>query len=80
MGEEAAIRMCGRHTAMEADLLEIDRADPAGGFVDLLQPSAKAEEDYAASLEPTRLELDRAAGDRAVGMASRWRAVSSSSS
>jgi hypothetical protein len=35
---------------MEADLLEVDGADPAGGLVDLLQPGAEAEEERASAL------------------------------
>jgi hypothetical protein len=71
MAEERAVRMCRRYASMRADLLEVDRADAASGFVDLLEPRPEAEEDHAAALESAGLEQGGAAGDGAVRVTDR---------
>jgi hypothetical protein len=63
--------MCRRDAGVEPNLFEVYGADAARGLVDLLQPGAEAKEDHAAPFEPAGFELDRAAGDSAIGTARR---------
>jgi hypothetical protein len=68
VGEKSPVNLGRSDTAVEAHLLEVDRADPAGGIVHLLEPGAEAEVNHPTAFEPTGPELDRAAGDGVVGI------------